>query len=231
MPPTRTDASLKEPVSHYDEAYFQWQNNQAAVGAEANKEKFLAFLNSDHRVILDFGCGGGSLLKSLPAETRIGVEINPVARAHAEKLGVRVVSSLDEIASASIDAVVSNHALEHVEAPLSVLRGVHRVLKPGGLAVVVVPSDRAHFPFKKVDQDFHLYSWSAGNLGNLARAAGLTVDRAEELVHRWPPGWHVIRRIGGRHVFNLACGLWGRIRRSRSQVRIVARKPLEISAL
>lgn len=217
-----------DPAAHYDESYFLWQNDGAAIGGEANKEKFLPFLRPEHRAILDFGCGGGSLLRALPAETKIGVEINPAARAHAERIGIRAVPSLADIPDASIDAVVSNHAMEHVESPLDVMRQVHRVLKPGGIAIVVVPCDRAHYPFKRGDRDFHLFSWSASNLGNLALVAGFEVERADEIVHRWPPGWQTIRRLGGRRLFDLVCRLYGYLRRSRSQVRVVARKPTEV---
>jgi hypothetical protein len=97
-------------------------------------------------------------------------------------------------------------------------------LKPEGLAMIVVPCDRVNFPFSPNDQDFHLYSWSAGNLGNMARAAGLEVLEVSELIHRWPPYKRQLRKLLGPQLFDAVCRLYGAVRRDRTQVRLVARK-------
>ena len=43
----------------------------------------------------------------------------------------------------SIDVIICNHLLEHVEDDSQAMRELHRVLRPGGWAVVLVPEDRA----------------------------------------------------------------------------------------
>jgi len=40
---------------------------------------------------------------------------------------------------ASIDAVIANHVLEHVDDDIVAMREVHRVLRPGGVAILSVP--------------------------------------------------------------------------------------------
>jgi SAM-dependent methyltransferase len=52
--------------------------------------------------------------------------------------GVDLVASGDDlpIESASIDVVICSQVLEHVENPNAVVKEMHRVLKPGGLALV-----------------------------------------------------------------------------------------------
>lgn len=40
------------------------------------------------------------------------------------------------------DCIICNHVLEHVEDDLTALKEFHRVLKPGGMAVLQVPYDR-----------------------------------------------------------------------------------------
>ena len=63
---------------------------------------------------LDFGCGGGFMLKGLPAKEKLGVEINPAARKQAAENGIRAVESIDEVEDGWADLIISDHALEHV---------------------------------------------------------------------------------------------------------------------
>ena len=223
-----TDMTDDEPEfksiasTHYDELYFSWQNNDAEIGALVTRGMFIEFIGPEHRRILDFGCGGGWLLKSIEADTKIGVEINPAAQEHARSLGIEVYSDISEIPSETIDLILSNHALEHVERPFEIMQGMKRVLRKGGTLIIIVPSDRANYPFRENDRDFHLYSWSANNFGNLAKAVGFSIVSVSELVHRGPPKWCALRRTLGPKAFDLSCRVYGRIRRDRSQVRLIA---------
>ncbi|MCI0599553.1 MAG: class I SAM-dependent methyltransferase [Beijerinckiaceae bacterium] len=175
--------------------------------------------------MLDFGCGGGALLGALPIAERVGIEINPAAIKHARQAGVEVYLDIKAVPPESVDAIISNHALEHVERPLDVMRDMVRVLKPDGRAIIVVPCDRVNFPFSLNDPEYHLYSWSAGNLGNMARAAGFEVLEVSELVHRWPPFKRILRRAFGARLFDVICRICALLRRDRTQVRLVACKP------
>src|SRR4051794_10908075 len=79
--------------------------------------KFQKFIHAEDTV-LDFGCGGGFILKSLHCLRRIGVEVNPVAKDVALANGVMdCYSSLDEVSDCVADVAISNHALEHVPSP------------------------------------------------------------------------------------------------------------------
>ncbi len=53
------------------------------------------------------------------------------------------VDRLSPVADGSFDAVVASHIIEHLADPLGALAEMHRVLRPGGRLVLVVP-DRAH---------------------------------------------------------------------------------------
>jgi SAM-dependent methyltransferase len=58
-------------------------------------------------------------------------------------------------ASASVDHVLCTEVLEHVERPDQFVEELHRVLKPGGAALVTVPwSARYHY----VPWDFHRFT-------------------------------------------------------------------------
>lgn len=207
---------------HYDEAYFRWQSRHAGLRGEAERFKFAPFLRAGDRIV-DFGCGDGALLAALGGGT--GIEINPHAAEAARRRGLTVVRDIAGLADGSADLVVSNHALEHVEDPVGVLRQMHRVLSPGGRVVIVVPCDRPGYPFRAEDRDMHLFSWSANNLGNALRVAGFAGIAAGEIVHRWPPGWQVIATRLGWAAFHASARAWGRLSRGRSQVRATGTKP------
>ena len=52
--------------------------------------------------VLDFGCGGGFLLRNLQAERKVGVEINPHARAFGQSQGTEIVPRWKMRAASSI---------------------------------------------------------------------------------------------------------------------------------
>jgi SAM-dependent methyltransferase len=54
-------------------------------------------------------------------------------------------TTLDGIADASFDFVVSSHVIEHLENPVCGLRHALRVLRPGGVLLLAVPDRRATF--------------------------------------------------------------------------------------
>ena len=53
------------------------------------------------------------------------------------------VDRLDVFATNSLDFVIASHVLEHLADPLGFLVDIHRVLRPGGIAIVLLP-DRRH---------------------------------------------------------------------------------------
>ena len=96
-------------------------------------------------------------------------------------------------------------------------------LKVGGKIIFVVPYDS--YRYKPNDINYHLYSWSPMNLGNLFTEAGYRVIEAKEFVHRWPPFYSTLAYIFGKRIFNFLCVMYGWMRRlSCSQVRIVAER-------
>lgn len=214
-----------DATHYYDAAYFEWQNKAGRDQGLANLFKFSQHIEPADRV-LDFGCGSGALLQAVGLRdgSLIGVEINPSAQDHARSQGLEIVAELKDVPTSSVDVVISNHALEHVENPIGILREMRRVLRSGGRIVIVVPCDRASFAFSEKDPDRHLFSWSAGNLGNLARVAGFNVLVAQEIVHKWPPKWRTVLKFSGWKGFHFVSRIWARFDRSRSQVKLVAQK-------
>jgi SAM-dependent methyltransferase len=55
------------------------------------------------------------------------------------------VNGLDPFPTCSLDFVVASHVLEHLADPLGFLVDIHRVLRPGGVAIVLLPDRRRTF--------------------------------------------------------------------------------------
>ncbi|MBW7909496.1 MAG: methyltransferase domain-containing protein [Kiritimatiellae bacterium] len=86
--------------------------------------------------ILDVGCGTApwKALWDPYASEYVSLDIKPGP-------AVSVVASAEDIPlpNASFDAVFSNAVLEHVRGSRQAISEVHRVLKPGGTAIIGVP--------------------------------------------------------------------------------------------
>ena len=212
------------PVSaHYDEQYFTWQAPLGEFGGWANQGKFCEFISANSRV-LDFGCGGGFLLKNMKCSKRVGVEVNPVAAETARKNGIEVYGTAEAVPDDYVDVIISNNALEHTHYPLRELKALYKKLKGGGKVVFVVPCESISYSYRPKDVNQHLYSWSPMCIGNLFTEAGFAVIEAVPYIHKWPRGYRLIAKLGGRRLFEMACRIYGRIERTWFQVRVVAEK-------
>jgi hypothetical protein len=216
----------KSHSDHYDAHYFNWQKNVGAFGGWANSYKFKKSIKKNHTVI-DFGCGGGFLLNNLDCKTKIGIEPNPSAQDSVRKFCIECFSSpteaLNKLGTELADVIVSNNALEHTLNPLQEIINLYPLLKTGGTIHFVVPCDSINFKYNPNDINYHLFSWSPQNLGNLFTEAGYQVQYCKALIHKWPPLYRHIAKLGWP-VFNFACLMYGRLDRSWFQVEIKAKK-------
>lgn len=212
-------AGCKGGGNYYGREYFDWQKNIGAFGGIANLFKFREFVVSVDTVV-DFGCGGGYLLKNLDCARKIGVEINDYARAEAAAQGVNVVADVSDLADETADVVISNHALEHVESPLEALRLLRRKIKPGGRIVFVVPHQDCGESYNPGDQNKHLYTWNQQTLGNLFAGAGYMVSKVEAFQHQWPPDHVEIFTRFGEEEFHRRCREYA-VKNNNYQVRVL----------
>jgi 2-polyprenyl-3-methyl-5-hydroxy-6-metoxy-1,4-benzoquinol methylase len=216
--------------SHYDgiagSGYFDWQNKNAAGTAGIEARKFRAFVKRTDRV-LDFGCGGGHVLRNLECGRRVGVEINPVARRFAQESGIECHATLAEVEDNFFDVIISNHALEHVPFPIMVLKGFREKLAPSGVLLLCVPIDdwRAQRDYTPTDINHHLHTWTPQLLGNSLVEAGFSSDdfSIKVLAHAWIPKTAIMYRRLPRAGFDLLCRLFAILTRRR-QLFVVARK-------
>src|ERR1700730_18197235 len=213
---------MKQAV--YDTTYFDSQRLVGEFGGWANALRFAPHINPDDDV-LDFGCGGGFLLKELNCRRRLVVEINAAARAVASGTGVEVYADIASVPDNSVSVIVSNHCLEHVPNPYGALVELRPKLRENGLVMFVVPCEKASMKYRADDRDHHLYTFTPLCLGNLFCEAGYRVLSSTRDRFRWPPKYRLIGQLLGRTGFDVVCIIWYYIDRRHSfQVRLMARK-------
>jgi len=157
--------------------YFNYQSRFGALLGSFIANKFASLVTKSD-VVLDFGCGGGFVLKALECRARLGVDINPVARLTAADNGVTCFERLAEVNDGTVDVAIAHHSLEHVASPLLVLRELRLKLKPNGRLLIVVPIDdwRTQRDYHAGDVNHHLYTWTPLLLGHLLKEAGFDLD-------------------------------------------------------
>lgn len=220
-------------MNYYNGEYFKWQKNHGEFGGVSNVFKFKNYIKTTDNVI-DFGAGGGYLLKNIDCKNRLGIEINDTARAFAKTMGITAHKTTEAIEDEWADVIISNHALEHIENPLAEIKHLYKKLKLGGKIVFVVPHERRK---KYVEGNIHnhFFTWAEINLGNLFKHAGYRVLEVKDLKYTNPPGHRKLRKmIGGDlfYIFGKAYhffrSAFQRLYKSDiTEVRVVAEKPLE----
>lgn len=171
--------------AHYDQRYFDWQNSEIGIKTQFKVRIFAPHIKRSDTVV-DFGCAGGGMLAGLECARRIGIEINDVARAAAERdHGIETYASVADVPDEVADVVVSNHALEHIEAPIEALRQLRPKVKPDGKLVLLLPIDdwRSQKQWDPNDINRHLYTWTPLLLGNALDEAGYRPEQMR-IVHR-----------------------------------------------
>ncbi len=147
--------------------------------------------------VLDLACGPGILSAALApqAGAMVGVDITPemvrMARERCRKAGLSNARFLEgpaealPFAPATFDCVVTRLTIHHFQAPHTVLREVHRVLKPDGrlvLADAVSSADRAeaelHNALERLRDPSHVRMLSEPDLSQVVAEAGFAVVSA-----------------------------------------------------
>jgi SAM-dependent methyltransferase len=133
--------------------------------------------------LLDIGCGAGEFLeiaRDLGFDAS-GLEIDPVARAQAQKADFIVHPGPFPDAGLErdyYDHITMSHVLEHLHDPMGAIREALILLKPGGRIWIKIPSLSAlsYFAFGRnlrlLETPRHLVMFDAGSLEATLRKCG-----------------------------------------------------------
>jgi len=176
--------------------------------------KLISRRQRDYRV-LEFGFGHGHLLFWFKPPTRIyGIELSGQAITAAEQRATRSgypefqFKNTDPLNSTHIDfpdqffdLALCSHTLEHVWDDEALLREFHRVLKPGGLLLVVVPHDLRHTKVladraERLNPEFpkssyHVSNYNLESLTYISRRSGFEIIKGErfDAIMSWRDKW------------------------------------------
>lgn len=143
--------------------------------------------------LLDVGCFSGSLMvEAQQAGWQVqGVDINRrYATFCREQLGFEVFLGFLEDANfpgGYFDAVTMIDVLEHLRDPLTTLREVRRILRPGGEVAVSVPN----FPFQSLKERLRRHLGRSGGLPAISHLSHFTFESLTMVL--WRAGFSGIR--------------------------------------
>jgi 2-polyprenyl-3-methyl-5-hydroxy-6-metoxy-1,4-benzoquinol methylase len=123
-------------------------SNKNKIYQNSGNEDVINLITGDGPLVLDVGCGTGSIAKILTSQAKIvdGISISEDELHHANRfLRNSYLFNLEEglppaIGEESFDYVICSHVLEHVAYPEKLLRDIQKVLKPTGSLVVALPN-------------------------------------------------------------------------------------------
>jgi SAM-dependent methyltransferase len=123
--------------------------------------------------LLEVGCGEGRGIQYILPHVRSYWAIDKIASA-VESLRLRfptahlVAGNLPPLPypDASFDSVVSFQVIEHIQDDVLFLKEIHRVLRPGGVALITTPNR----PLSLSRNPWHIREYTAEELSALARS-------------------------------------------------------------
>jgi len=162
--------------------------------------------------ILDYGCGWGTFLLSLPRKRveAYGYDISEQAlrnlkramRLRGRRLETVVIDDQGTIQPNGFDIILCSHVLEHVSSDTQLIGSMVRALRPGGYLLINVPINELW------EDPKHVHRYDARTLGDRIMDSGLRVagcwegDRWSSFLikHRLSKKAGPLRRLGLRLV-------------------------------
>ena len=155
---------------------------------------------------LEIGCSSGFMLKALriafPHASIVGADVvrEPLL-ALAPQIPNVPLLRFDllkcPLPECSFDAVVMLNVLEHIQDDCNALQQVHRILKPGGIAVIEVPAGPGLYDaYDKALRHFRRYRMS--DIAEKMSAAGFSLQRKSHLGFFVYPAFAAVKRRNQR---------------------------------
>ncbi|MEI8410372.1 MULTISPECIES: class I SAM-dependent methyltransferase [unclassified Kribbella] len=152
--PTPTPATLR--ALYEGDSYFDGDGDSGYSQYESQEVEYLATFREDVKRIASFvpsgrvlevGCGYGYFLQcALEAGyDAYGIDLSPAAvkwaaERHPGRVFCGLLEKVPEIQEQQYDVIFGSHLIEHLTSPGEFLETASRLLRPGGLIVMVTPN-------------------------------------------------------------------------------------------
>jgi SAM-dependent methyltransferase len=157
---------------------------------------------ADQPVIMDIGCSSGFMLleyrKKLPGAIVLGADairqsLDRLAHDMPDIPLLHFDLSQCPLPNSSLDGVSLLNVLEHIQDDRTALKHVYRILKPGGIAVIEVPSGPGLFD--SYDRTLmHYRRYLLRGLVEMARNIGFKVTNRSHLGFFIYPGFWMVKK-------------------------------------
>jgi SAM-dependent methyltransferase len=154
------------------------------------------------KAIGDFGCGfharlAGSMLDEVARAYVADVALSPSVKAHDKVVALEgpLPATLRAVPDCSLDVAIAISVLEHLAEPEALLAEMTRVLRPGGLALLNVPSWRGKWFLETsafrlglspaLEMDDHKMYYDVRDLWPKLVAAGFRPSRIRCFAHKF----------------------------------------------
>jgi SAM-dependent methyltransferase len=192
------------PRGHFDIEEFQPEEEKSGFLSWFKGDGAGAFRRVPRNVrVLDIGCGIGATLAYHKARgcEAIGMEADQNVQPIAQRYGLDIRQGIfdgSQFDSSYFDYVTLDQVAEHVTDPHALMRGMARVLKPGGKVIITTPNPQStsarifgrkwlnwHVPY-------HIQFYSRESLTRVAEGAGLKLVKMETTT---PSEWQLYQWI------------------------------------
>lgn len=124
------------------------KHSENKIYANSGNKDVINLIEGTGKIILDVGCGSGSIARVLNSQGNIvdGItisksELNEASAVLRNGHIYNLEDGLPEsIETNSYDYVICSHVLEHIAYPEKLLMAIRKVLKPGGYLIVALPN-------------------------------------------------------------------------------------------
>ena len=147
-----------------------WQRH---VAAYALCERYLP-----HGRVADVGCGIGHSYRLLAPRTTVGIDVEPAVLEDQRRETVAADMRKLPFPAAEFDGVIAVHSIEHVPDPDRALMEIARVLKRGGVAVIVTPNRLTFARPDEIIDPYHYVEYDPRELAFLVRRFFDSVEMA-----------------------------------------------------
>jgi ubiquinone/menaquinone biosynthesis C-methylase UbiE len=158
--------------------------------------------------VLDIGCGIGGLFDTIDLKRVIGVDqcASGLVRTRSLHPSVPLVcadATRLPLRDASFAGVTLQHVMEHLETYRQACGEWFRVLKPGGILLILTPNEGFSDP-SVYDDETHVHIFGQRDLGEVIRSVGFEILDLRTLGLPWfrdyhglPSGWRLRRWVTG----------------------------------